>query len=275
MEITIDANEMGGKLIDKISNAIDVVFDPQGLKKGQRTFSKIFFTELANRDDLSIEEKMAMIQEYRFLLFKNKNIYKIIFGAEKYLLDTAMPEKIDDSWIAVFWDKAGVILDEELQEIWSKVLAQEANRPNSISKRLLHNLSLMSLEDARNFENIGRFCFDDKRYDLAHPIIYIREHPGAYKKSGITTKILKELELFSLIETNYDTGFAFNNRQLLTYMGYSIEVKAKRINVGNVKLTEDGQRLYKIIEKQRKEQIFAYTIENLEYKNCSIKFLEN
>ena len=87
--------------------------------------------------------------------------------------------------------------------------------------------------------------------------------------------MLKELELFSLIETNYETGFAFEKKKVFTYQNRIIEVKKDRIEAGNVKLTEDGQRLYKIIGKRERSEIFEYTIERLQYRDCSIKITKD
>ena len=267
--------EINEKLIEKISEAVGIIYDPYGLKKGQREFTKVLYEKTANRDDLSLEEQMALIQEYKFLLSKNKNRSTILKKAYKHLKDDAEPNEADNSWIFNFWDKSGTISDEMLQDIWGKVLANEVNEPHSISKRLLHNLSLMSKHDADNFSNLARFCFDDYKDDIAHPLIFIKDHSKTYANSRITTNMLKELELFSLIETNYETGFAFEKKKVFTYQNRIIEVKKDRIEAGNVRLTEDGQRLYKIIGKRERSEIFEYTIERLQYRDCNVKITKD
>lgn len=267
--------EINEKLIEKISEAVGVICDPYGLKKGQREFTRILIERTANREDISLEEQMDIIQEYRFLLSKNKNRRTILKKAYEHLNDDAEPSEIDNSWIFNFWDKSGTISDEKLQDIWAKVLASEVNNPYSISKRLLHNLSLMSNRDAENFSNLARFCFDDYKDDIAHPLIFIKDHSRIYAKSRITTNMLKELELFSLIETNYETGFAFEKKKVFTYKNHIIEVEKDRIDAGNVRLTEDGQRLYKIIGKREHIQILEYTHERLEYRGCNIKLTKD
>ncbi len=267
--------EINEKLIEKISEAVGIIYDPYGLKKGQREFTKVLYEKTANRDDLSLEEQMALIQEYKFLLSKNKNRGTIVKKAYEHLKDTAEPNAVDNSWIFNFWDKAGTISDDTLQDIWGKILANQVNEPNSISKRLLHNLSLMSKQDAENFSNLARFCFDDYKDDIAHPLIFIKDHSKTYANSRITTNMLKELELFSLIETNYETGFAFEKKKILRYQNQIVEIEKDRIEAGNVRLTEDGQRLYRIIGKKERNDIFDYTIERLQYNNCDVKITRN
>lgn len=261
------------KLVEKISSAIGILYDPYGIKKGQRDFNNNLFNEIIQNNELTPQEKIAVAQECRLLIIKNNNRKTILNATHSKLTDTAKPEEIEDSWLFSFWDKAGQIFDKELQKIWSDILAKQANEPNSISKRLLHNLSLMSSEDARKFSNLTRFCFDDFYSDLTHPLIYIKDHPLAYKDSNITAQILKELEMFSLVEINYEFGFAFNKKKVLKYREFVIEISGEKINAGNVKLTEDGQRLYKILqgtEKKENHQIFEYTVEQLQYNNCNV-----
>lgn len=263
--------EVSDKLIEKIAQAVEIVYDPYGLKKAQRDFTSIFIKDLANNNDLPIDERMALIQEYEFLLKKNKNRKKIIQDTSPYLNEGAQPKAVDDSWVVNFWDKSGTISDSFFQDLWSRILAEEVNNPKTVSKKLLHNLSLMSKKDANNFLNLSRFCFYDKKQNIAHPIIFIKEHAGDYSHSKITTKVLNELEQYSLIETNYETGFAFNNKKVLCYQNYIVELRGKRIHVGNVRLTEDGQKLFKIIDKKNNSQIFEYTIEQLQYNNTSVQ----
>lgn len=57
---------------------------------------------------------------------------------------------------------------------------------------------------------------------------------------------------------------------MLTYKNHVVEIKKEGIDAGNVRLTEDGQRLYKIIGKREQDKIFEYTIERLQYRNCNI-----
>ena len=186
--------------------------------------------------------------------------------------ESASPNSVDDSWIVNFWDKAGTVSNEMFQNLWSRILAEEVNNPNTVSKRLIHNLSLMSVSDANNFMNLSKFCFLDKvDNNISQPIIYIKEDPDFYAAYGIYSYVLKELEQFSLIETNYDTGFIFRNRKILYYSGTTLDINAPRIPIGNVRLTSDGQKLLSITSESPRDKILDYTIEKLQYKQCEIR----
>ena len=271
MDVQINL-DVGEKLVEKIADAVEIIYDPYGDKKAYKELVKTIFNDIGENETLSYEEKVGIAQECRFLLKKNKNRKKIISDAIGYLQENASPNLVDDSWLVNFWDKAGTVSDEMFQNLWSRILAEEVNKPNTVSKRLLHNLSLMSVNDANNFMNLAKFCFLDK-YDnnISQPIVYIKEDPDFYASYGIYSYVLKELEQFSLIETNYDTGFAFNNRKILFYLRTTLEIDAPRIPIGNVRLTADGQKLFAIISKSQRDKILDYIVEKLQYKNCETK----
>lgn len=272
MDVQVNLNlDIGEKLVEKIADAVEIIYDPYGDKKAYKELVKTIFNDIGENETLSYEDKIGIAQECRFLLKKNKNRKKIISDAIGYLQENASPNLVDDSWLVNFWDKAGTVSDEMFQNLWSRILAEEVNKPNTVSKRLLHNLSLMSTYDANNFINLCRFCFFEQIYKVAHPIIFIKDDSAFYSSFDITSDVLKELEQFSLIETNYDTGFVFLNRKILTYGQTSLDMQAKRIPVGNVKLTSDGQKLFSIISKSQDSKILDYTIEKLQYTNCEIK----
>lgn len=267
-------------VVNKICDAVgfvvqDIIWDPTGLKRARKNTAETYLNNILD-SDMSYEEKQVLIQEFKLMFKKSDNRKKIINNSFSHIEAVANPEKVENGWIFDFWDKSGSISTEELQALWGKVLAQEINKPNTVSKKLLHNLSIMSYQDAHNFMNFCRFCFEDTFKDLAYPFIYIKELENTYKNSNITTNILKELEQFSLIEINYENGFCFNNKIKISYGRYDAVITADKIPAGNVILTTDGQVLYKIVKEltesnRNKYQIFEYVIEHLQNQICNVE----
>ena len=268
-------------VINKICDAVgfvvqDMIWDPTGLKRARINTADAYLKNILD-SEMSYEEKRVLIQEFKLMFKKSDNRKEIINNAFPHIEETSNPENVENGWIFDFWDKSGSISTEDLQKLWGKVLAQEINKPNTVSKKLLHNLSIMSYQDALNFMNLCRFCFEDTFKDLAYPFIYIKERKNTYENSKITTNILKELEQFSLIEINYDTGFCFYNKIKISHGRYDAVILADKIPAGNVILTTDGQVLYKIVKElsesnRNKHQIFEYVIEHLQNQKCNIEF---
>lgn len=273
MEINLKLGKVGKLLVEKIAGAIGILYDSHGFKEGDRTFSKMMVEKIMQDESLSVEEKAFVWNEYKYNITKNKNRKDILEKAQPHLTESANPNEMSDDWILDYWEKIGKIVMEEFQELWARLLAEEANYPGTVSKRLLHNMFLMSKQDVENFMNLTRFCFFDKKEDMIHPIIFIKEDSVAYKRTRVTTEVLRELEQFSLIEVDYTTGFSFHNKKDLMYTNHYIELKASRIFVGNVRLTADGQKLFKIVDKRNNDQILSYTIQKLQYHGCDVKVI--
>lgn len=265
MEGTILADMI--KIVEGVKEYLD---DPQNIGKIAMTGINEVLSNMVNDDSISHEKKLLFCAQL-FELRKMKNVSEIIKKALNEIEDDVKTKDVDEDWLLDYLNKATCIKSGMFQNLWAKILSEEIKEPNTISRRLLHNLYLMNKNDAQNFLELSRFCFYDRYEDLVHPLIYIRNHEREYAKSRITTEILKEMEQFSLIETNYDTGFAFENKKTLIYTNHCIVIKASIIPAGNVRLTKDGQRLFKIIDKMNSNQILEYTISRLQYENCTVE----
>ena len=64
---------------------------------------------------------------------------------------------MEDDWVTNFFDKSRIVSDEEMQSIWAKVLAGEANAPGSYSKRTVNLLGDLDTRDAELFQSLCRF----------------------------------------------------------------------------------------------------------------------
>ena len=75
------------------------------------------------------------------------------------LHEDANPESVDNDWIVNFFDKSRIVSDSEMQELWSRVLANEANSPGSYSKRTVNFLSDMDKNEAESFTKLCGFVW--------------------------------------------------------------------------------------------------------------------
>lgn len=234
---------------------------------------QVVLNQISNDDKITYENKLLFLAQ-AIDARKTKNVVEIIRLALPYIEDCAKPNDLDDDWIMDYLDKASKIQSENLKTVWSRILAEEVNSPNSVSKRLLHNLFLMSRNSAENFLNLSRFCFFDRYKDIVHPIIFIKDHVNKYSQFQITTESLKELENLFLIELNYESGFIFRNKIYLMYTNHYIDLISNNetdvIPIGNVRLTSDGQALFKMIEKKNNNRILDFTIEKLINRGCIV-----
>ena len=135
---------------------------------------------------------------YRFVeeqALHQLNMESIAAQAVPLLTNDAEPEKVDDDWVTNFWDKSRIVSDEEMQALWAKVLAGEANKPGSFSKRTIHLLAEMDRNDAALFANLCRFAW--KIQELIPLVLNGRSE--VYIQNGMGAKELMHLESIGLI----------------------------------------------------------------------------
>lgn len=258
-------------LIEKISSAIGYLYDPDGLIPARRNLSSALVQKIIDDPNIDPIEKAALCNEISFIIKKHKNRGDIIRLAANLLDEQSKPDSISEDWMFFFFDSIGNASTEMLRVLWANILVHEANHPSSVSKRLIHNISLMSYQDAMDFINLSVFCFYDKKYsNMAHPIIFVRDRMYDYKTFGITEEVLHKLQLFSLVETNYEVGFVFHDAKRLLYSNHNIMLTSPTIPAGYVKLTDDGQTLLSIIEKKNDNNALEFTLQMLSDKNVDV-----
>ncbi|MEQ9490898.1 MAG: DUF2806 domain-containing protein [Alphaproteobacteria bacterium] len=114
-------------LIEKISEAIGGAMRPRQIRRVAEAEADAAVI-LAKADiEISALQRRAL---GRFLLeegVRQANIEKVTELAIRELEDDADPSKVDNDWIASFFEKARLVSDEDMQVLWSKLLAGEAN----------------------------------------------------------------------------------------------------------------------------------------------------
>ena len=103
-------------------------------------------------------------------LYKCRNFLKIAKQADERIAayqgrqpEVEVEEKkeqdiFDFDWLMRFFDAVGNISNEELQQLWGKVLANEITRPKACSLRTLDMLRNMSSEEAKVFSALCRYA---------------------------------------------------------------------------------------------------------------------
>lgn len=215
---------------------------------------------------------------YKKLVKQQKRCKDIADKAKAFIENSAKPENIKEDWLEFFFDKARLVCTDDMQLIWAKLLAAEANKPGAINPSLLHTMSIMRYEQAVNFGNICRFAFREFRADGVNLLLFISTNREAYADSNINPDVLKELERLGLIECNFEKEYIFKTRKKLVAGNKLLTISGdpknyKKIKAGNVKFTYDGAKLYYLMDQSYKEynrDIFEFTIARFKSRNCTI-----
>jgi Protein of unknown function (DUF2806) len=167
------------------------------------------------------------------------------------LEDGASPQNIEDDWIAHFFDRCRLISDEEMQALWSKVLAGEANSPGRYSKRTVNLISSLDKADAELLKKLCSFAW--KVRDVV-PLVY-DHNDGIYVDNGLyfdALRHLQEIGLISFEPLGYHVKISAETCSVY-FCAKSFEIEfpgptENTLEVGNVLLTKAGQELASISE---------------------------
>ena len=146
-------------LVKKVSKAVGGLLLPWQIRRVAKAKEDTKLIKAEGRTQRTDLERRAMHRRIEEDARHQQNMESIAGKAISQLNDNAKPDAMDDDWIANFFDKCRIVSDDDMQILWSKVLAGEANNPNSYSKRTVNSLSDMDKSDAELFTKLCGFAW--------------------------------------------------------------------------------------------------------------------
>jgi hypothetical protein len=235
-------------LVEKISDAVGGIFKPYQIRRVARAEAE------ANKIRAAAQIEITELQHRALRRFvveeakKQNNMESITAKALTQLEENASPQDVEDDWITNFFDKCRLISDEEMQVLWAKVLAGEANAPGKYSRRTVSFLSSMDKSDAFLFTRLCGFAWTiagDVR-----PLVYDVENK-IYKEHGITFEHLKHLDEIGLL--TFEHLGAYQQTRLpevaqVAYYRTVVNIKFEeeednKLELGHVLLSKVGEEL--------------------------------
>src|SRR5207249_1909827 len=112
------------------------------------------------------------------------------------LNEDARPEAIEPDWMVHFFERARLTSDAEMQSLWARILAGQANAPGAFSRRTIDAVGNLEKSDAALFTTLCRFAWMFGP-DWS-PLIYDIDDP-VYTRAGINFERLSHLDDIGLI----------------------------------------------------------------------------
>lgn len=252
-------------LVKKISDAVGGYFRPYQIKRVAQAEAEAAIIRAEGEIQVTDIQRRAM---HRFMdeeAKRQQNIEEITDKALPLLEDKSTPEKVDDDWITNFFDKCRIVSNEEMQGLWSKILAGEANAPGSFSKRTVNFLSDLDKKDAELFTELCGFGWIISRFT---PLVFDVQD-AIYKDKGITFNSLSHLDSLGLIHFENLSGFlrkGFSDPFKVAYCGKTLDLTFRSVTdpelpIGVVLLTSIGEELATVVNAFGVSGFFDYTKE--------------
>ena len=249
-------------LIKKISNAVGVLFEPRQIKRVAEAKAEAAKTEAQSEIEITDLHRRAARRWIGEEAQRQKNMESITAKALPQLSENATPSSVEDDWIVNFFEKSRIVSDNEMQELWSRVLAGEANAPGTYSKRTVNFLSDLDKGEAALFT---KFCGFAWVIGNLVPLVFDVQ-AEIYNKRGIDFSTLQHLDSIGLVKFENLTGFVRRDiPKILTvnYYGRPLNLEKSKdagnnLEIGRTLFTRTGQELAPICGSKPVEGFFEY-----------------
>jgi hypothetical protein len=250
-------------LVEKISDAVGGIFKPYQIVRVAKAEAEAERIRAESQIQVTDLHRRAM---HRFLeeeAKKQANIETITQNALPLLNEESSPQNVDNDWITNFFDKCRIVSDEQMQALWSKVLAGEANQAGAFSRHTVNLLADLDKGDAELFVHLCAFAWQIG--NIIVPLVY-DVHDKIYNLQEINFGSLSHLESLGLIQFENLSGFRRTNltkKDAAFYYGKPLELifpqdAGNSLEVGKVLLTRAGQELAPVCGSKPVEGFFQF-----------------
>lgn len=249
-------------LIKKVSKAVGGIFEPYQITRIAKAEAAAAVIKAQSEIQITELQQRAMHRFIEEETQKQKNIEDITNQAIPHLEQQTDADKMDDDWVTNFFEKSRIVSDKEMQELWAQVLAGEANKPGTYSKRTVNYLGDLDKIDADLFTRLCGFKWVIGSFA---PLIF---DPQAeiYENQGINFNTLSHLESIGLIKFEDFSGFKIckiPKKFIVSYYGETLQLEMPKdtenqLQIGRVRLTKVGLELASLCDSKPVEGFKEY-----------------
>lgn len=234
-------------LIERISDAVGGLFRPYQLVRVAKAEAEAEVIRAQAQIQITDLQRRAVNRFFQEEATRQHNMEDITSRALPQLTAAAAPENISKDWLTNFFDRARITSDEDMQLLWSRVLAGEANAPGAFARRTVNILADLDKADAELFARLCGFAWV---IGNLVPLVHTPDHT-IYEEHGIRFDSLSHLESLGLVQFQAIAGF--QRRRLpkqirVFYFGTPLDLvlpneSNNNLELGCVLLTRAGQEL--------------------------------
>ncbi len=275
------------RLIEKISDAIGTWYEPRRIRNVAQAKTDAAFIKEEGQIKINELQERAMLRFISEEAKKQENIESIIQKAIPLVAEeSSKPDEMEDDWIVNFFDKCRIISDDDMQQLWSKILAGEANAPGTYSKRTVNLLGSIEKKDADSFTSFCTFIWNIG--DGTTPLIY-DYNAEIYNRQILDFETYPHLIELGLIYCDFLRGFTWRNSNNTLPASYFektfvLEIPERNkdhqkdpyfMNIGHALLTNSGKELSQICNSKPDDEFLDYVLQNWKTQGLKTKIINN
>lgn len=249
-------------LVEKIAEAVGGVFRPFQMVRTAKAEAEVRRIQAQSQIQVSDLERRAMQRWIQEETRKQSNMERIAAAALPLLKEDSSPQKVSTDWMSSFFEKCRIVSDTEMQQLWSRVLAGEANAPGTFARKTVNLLADLDKSDAELFAKLCGFAW---RLENHVPLVFLQE-TDLYSSHGLRFSTFAHLESLGLAVLGQSSGFYMRELpRLLTakYHGRSLELTLhddgdNSLDIGRVIFTRAGEQLAAVCGSSPVEGFFEF-----------------
>ena len=160
--------DIGVKLIDAVQKAVGKIYEPTHIKRiaKAQAAAEIISAEIISAENAGQVQEINLRTATRLAHLEHRrqeNIEAICAKAVDQILRLPEPDletPVDEDWLCNFFDQAQDVGNDDMQNIWTKILAGEVAQPGSFSHRTLNVVKLLSRKEAQDFTTLCSFIWN-------------------------------------------------------------------------------------------------------------------
>lgn len=264
-----DLSKPATVLIEKISEAVGGAFRPSQIRRVARAEADAEKIRAAADIEVTELQRRALNRFINEEAQRQANIESITRLALPDVSPDAKPEGIESDWITKFFEQCRLISDEDMQKLWAKILAGQANRPGSFSKRTVALVAALEKSDVETFEKLSAFAWGPHQTPLVFDVT-----AEIYKRGGIRFRELCDLDDVGLIRYSGTSPQIAN----LVCQGNIIQVtfsksEGNQLTAGHVMLSKLGLQLAPLCRPNPIKGFVEYVVEQLRHQAVKVEII--
>lgn len=249
VNVNADPTAPATVLVERIGDLFAGFFRPWQIRRIAKAEAAADIIRAQTKIEINELQRRAVERFIHEEAKKQENIEQITEKAIPLLENDAKPQDISSDWLMDFFDKCRTASDAQIQEVWARLLAGEANCSGSYSRRTIGIVSTMSQRDAHLFATVCRFVWTIEGHRT--PLIF-----------DLGSEYLKSLDLYYLalshlhdiglirLPTSALDGFRFQEPEKVEasyhHERFEIDSFGADIELGRVMLTSAGRELCRV-----------------------------
>ena len=253
-------------LIEKISDAVGGIFRPHQIVRVAKEEAEAAFIEAESQIRITGLQRRAMSRFLEEEAKRQSNMEAVTLKVLPLLEEDSKPQNVADDWITNFFEKSRIVSDGQMQQIWARILAGEANATDTFAKQTVNLLADLDKGDAEQFARLCGFCWKIEALFL----LVFDINGEIYNRAGVNFPLFSNLESLGLIRIEPIIGFVqqklpqivsasyFNRTTQLTFPAE----KDNTLKLGSVLLTRAGRQLAPICGSTPVDGFFEYVYDS-------------